>query len=928
VEHGTIELSDGDPGVSWHAVDVAEVETRLGTGPHGLDPAEAVARQELYGPNALEDEPPPSLLVVTLRQFKSPLIYILLGAAAVTVLLGEYLDAVVIAAVLILNALIGVTQERQAEGAVRALMQLVVPRARVIRDGHEREIDSRELVPGDMVLLEPGSRVPADLRLLHTSGLQIDESLLTGESLPVSKRSEPVKDDAPLADRRSMAFTGAVVTTGRGRGAVVAIGAETELGNIAGLIRGERDEPTPLQRRMSEFARIIGIAVGVGAVVTFVSGIALGSTASEMFLTAVALSVAAIPEGLPVVFTITLALGVRRMAARNAIIRKLPAVETLGSTTVIGSDKTGTLTQNRMEVQAIWTEGRDYRIDGGADPTILTSDGTRAALDEHPALHETLLAGVLTNEAEVYLVDDGIESTGDPTEVALLLSALAGGIEPEEVREAFDPFAEVPFEPELRYSASVRHDGGDHVVFVQGAPERIIEMCNRMRSPDGVRPVDPDVVHEAASRMAAEGLRVLAMATARQDAKFDSPDDLEEPDGLVFLGLQGMQDPPRPGVRGAIDQCHESGIRVAMITGDHAATAKAIATDLGIAAPDDAVLTGADLATMSDDELRGAVGEVSVYARVAPEDKLRIVRMLQDLGEVVAVTGDGVNDAPALKAAAIGIAMGRSGTDVAREASDMVLTDDNFVSITAAVEEGRITFDNVRNVTFFLVSTGAATILAIIVGVWLRWPLLMLPAQLLWLNLVTNGLQDVALAFEPGEKDTLRRPPRRHSEGILSRTLWERVIVVGVLMAAGTLMMFRWELDRTDSLPRAQTVALTTMVVFMAFHAGNSRSEHRSLTRVNPLSNPFLFVATIAALGVHVAALHLPPTQYVLRVEPFELDVWWRIVATASTILAAVELHKLVRRPQAATLTAPGGPPAPDAGEDLPSGDRGPRSAG
>lgn len=869
----------------WHATPIDEVERNLGTGRRGLDPATVEQRREHCGPNAIEDEAPPGLLAVTIRQFKSPLIYILLGATIVTALLAEYIDAAVIATILALNAVIGVTQERRAEGAVRALMQLIVPRARVIRDGHEREIDSRELVPGDMVLLEPGSRVPADLRLTHTSGLQIDESLLTGESLPVTKQTDPVDESASLADRRSMAFTGAVVTTGRGRGAVVAIGGDTELGSIAGLIRGEDDVQTPLQRRMSDFARVIGIAVGIGSIVTFVSGVALGSDTSDMFLTAVALAVAAIPEGLPVVFTITLALGVRRMAQRNAIVRRLPAVETLGSTTVVGSDKTGTLTQNRMQVEAIWSGGARYA--NGELP---------GSLDDHPWLRDTLLAGVLTNEASAFLVDDGLETTGDPTEVALLVAAIDAGIEPEEVREAFEPYLEIPFEPELRYSASVRRHHGDHVLFVKGAPERIAEMCTTMSGPDGPIPIDHGAIHAASSELAAGGLRVLAMASISLDEPVDHVDDLGEPGGLTLLGLQGMHDPPRPGVAEAIAQCHESGIRVLMITGDHAATARAIAIDLGIASADDHVLTGTDLATMSDDDLREQVLRVPVYARVAPEEKLRIVRALTDLDEVVAVTGDGVNDAPALKAAAIGIAMGRSGTDVARAASDMVLTDDDFVSITAAVEEGRITFDNIRNVTFFLVSTGAATILAIVASVWLRWPLLMLPAQLLWLNLVTNGLQDLALAFEPGQKGSLRRPPRPRHEGVLSRTLWERVVVVGIVMAVGTLALFDWELDRSGSIPHAQSVALTTMVVFMAFHAGNARSEHRSLLRINPASNPFLLIATIAALGVHFAALYLPPTQYVLRVEPVSMDAWIRIVAVAASVLVVVEGHKLLRR--------------------------------
>jgi magnesium-transporting ATPase (P-type) len=891
--------SDEQP--RWHAESAGDVVDRLGSGDAGLSTDEAGHRLDVHGPNQLEEEPPPHPLVVLVRQFRSPLIYILLAAAAVTVLLEEYIDAAVIAAVLALNAIIGFTQERKAEGAVRALMGLVVPHAKVVRGGQEWEIDSRELVPGDMVLLEPGSRVPADLRLTWTNSLQIDESLLTGESLPVSKRADTVDHEAPLADRSNMAFTGAVVTSGRGRGVAVATGSGTELGAIAGLIRSEHSMDTPLQRRMARFASIVGIVVGVASVLVFASGVALGGEVEDMFLTAVALAVAAIPEGLPVVFTITLALGVRRMAQRNAIIRRLPAVETLGSTTVIGSDKTGTLTENRMTVRTVWASGRRYELQG-ADPTSgFALDGVAVDVADHVALGSTLLTGVLANEADAARTSSGIHSTGDPTEVALLVAAMGAAVEPEAVREAHPTFAEIPFESERRYSATVCDVDGHHEVFVKGAPERIIEMCTHMLTSDGPVPIDGDALREVAHDLASDGLRVLAFARRRLPQRLRDADDLDDPDELVLVGMQGMLDPPREGVRDAIATCHGAGIGVVMITGDHAVTARAIAADLGITEPGGQVLTGSDMSKMTDDELQERVSEVRVFARVAPEEKLRIVRAFQGRGDVVAVTGDGVNDAPALKAAEIGVAMGESGTDVAREASDMVLTDDNFVSIAAAVEEGRVTFDNVRKVTFFLVSTGAATIIAITVGVWLQWPLLMLPAQLLWLNLVTNGLQDVALAFEPGEEGVVDRPPRPVREGVLNGRLWSRTVVAGVVMAAGTLVLFRWQLDRANAdtdaaLTLAQTTALTVMVIYMAFHAGNSRSETRSLFRLNPLSNPFLFAATTLAVGIHVGALYWGPTQFVLRVEPLDLDTWIRIMLLSTTIIAAMEIDKAIRR--------------------------------
>ena len=896
----------------WHAAEPEEVAARVGTDlARGLGRDDVAERLAEHGRNELADDPPTSPLVVFLRQFTSPLIYILLAAAVVTTLLQEYLDSAVIAAVLVLNAAIGFSQERKAESAVRSLMSLVVPHARVVRGGAEEEIDSRDLVPGDLVLLDPGSRVPADVRLVSTISLRVDESLLTGESVPVGKHARPVDAHASLADRADMAYSGAVVTSGRGRGVVVATGDGTQLGAIAGMIRTEEDLETPLQQRMTRFAHLIGVFVAASSLIVFASGVALGGDVQEMFLTAVALAVAAIPEGLPVVFTITLAIGVRRMARRHAIIRRLPAVETLGSTTVIGSDKTGTLTENRMTVRTIWTHagrlelaGSDpesgFRRAGGSGETELVT--VEPGADD--ALARTIIAGVLANEAVTTKDDDERGVLGDPTEVALLIAAMGLGVDPAAVRERWPVVAEIPFESERRYAAAVSEIDGEHQVFVKGAPERVLAMCSHVATPEGLIEIDPAAVREAAHELAAEGLRVLAMASGTVPADVADGDEIDDPDGLVLCGMQGMLDPPREGVLESIATCSRAGITVMMITGDHAVTARAIARDLGIVADDadDAeVLTGADLDDMDDEALSEAVRRVRVFARVAPEEKLRIVHALRDNDHVVAVTGDGVNDAPALKAAAIGIAMGKDGTDVAREASDMVLTDDNFVSIAAAVEEGRITFENVRKVTFFLVSTGAASIFAIAAAVWLQWPLLMLPAQLLWLNLVTKGLQDVSLAFEPGEEGVLDQPPRLVGEGIMSRRLWERTVFSGLVMAVGTLVLFRWQLDRPGidpdtALVLAQTTALTTMVVFGALHVGNSRSESRSLFRLDPLSNPLLLGATGLALTIHVLALYLPPTQFVLRVEPLDLATWVRVLLVATTIVMAMEIDKAVRR--------------------------------
>ena len=566
---------------------------------------------------------------------------------------------------------------------------------------------------------------------------------------------------------------------------------------------------------------------------------------------------------------------------------------------MIGSDKTGTLTENRMTVQKIWAGGRTFTVTetGPRTADAVREDGVTVEATAERPLYLTLLAGVLTNEAGLVVGNEGYDTQGDPTEAALLVAAARLGVDPAEARARDAVHAEIPFEPQRQYSASVRSQAAGHVVFVKGAPERLLRMCTRLLTAAGPVDLDQSRVLEAAGELASEGLRILGMATGVW-APAPTPDRPTEPAGLTFLGLQGSMDPPRGGVREAIGGCQESGIRVVMITGDHAARARAIGGQLGIGCRDAPVLTGAELGAMDDAALRARVPEVSIYARVAPEHKLRVVQALQSHGEVVAVTGDGVNDAPALKAAEIGVAMGKSGTDVAREASDMVLADDNFASIYAAVQEGRITFDNLRKVAFFLISTGAAEVLAILTALVVQWPLPFLPAQILWLNLVTNGLQDVALAFEPGEPGVLRRPPRRRDEGVISGLLWERTLVTGLVMAAGTLLMFWWELSDSGELGRAQTVALTTMVLYQVFHVGNCRSERRSVFALSPWSNPFLFAATAAALLVHVAALYLPPTQFLLRVEPLDVTgIWIRMAMVASTILVAVEAHKWLRRP-------------------------------
>lgn len=866
----------------WHASTTDMVVEEFATDPGaGLSTAEAARRLEEHGPNELVAEVRRGAFAMLLAQFVSPLITILLVAFGVAIAIGELTDAGVIAAVLVINATIGFVQERKAERSVEALAKLAAPRSTVVRDGHVTEVDAAGLVPGDIVQLQSGTRVPADLRLFSTTTLDIDESLLTGESTPVRKTTEVVAADALAADRVNVAFMGAIVTSGRGRGIVVATASDTQLGTIAERIREQRRPVTPLQQRMKRFANIIASAVLASTAVVFVLGLALGEPADQMLLTAIALAVAVVPEGLPVALTVALALGVRRMAQRNAIIRSLPAVETLGSTDVIGSDKTGTLTENRMTVVEVWTpEGGRFRRD---DPVDDLAEGVR----------EVLASAILSSEAEVEIADGEIvDRRGDPTEVALLVEAVRVGQDPGALRTANRQLAAVPFESAQRYSYVVVDDDGP-VLHLKGAPERVIELCASAAGTD----LDRDAVLNAAEEMAARGLRVLATARRPLDVEAASVDAVRppQPGELELTGLVGMYDPPRKQVPEAVERCQNAGIRVVMITGDHAATGRAIATELAIADADARVLTGAEVETMTDEELFEVVTDVDVYARVSPEHKLRITRALQSHGAVVAVTGDGVNDGPALKAADIGVAMGRSGTDVAREASDMVLTDDNFVSIASAVEEGRVVFDNVRKVTYFLMSTGVAAIVAITASTAAGLPLPYVPAALLWLNVVTNGLQDVALAFERAEPDVLRRQPRRRAEPIVSGVLWERAVLTGVTMAIGSLWLFVWAMEVGMSDAQQRGVALTTLVIAMAVHAYNARSETRSIAMTRLRGNRFLLISTVVATMIHLAASAWAPTQHVLQIAPVPAVGWPRIAAVALAVILVSELHKAGR---------------------------------
>ncbi len=888
--------------MNWYQLGIRDIYQKLNTNEKGLTSEEVRKRLVKYGHNRLQEEERVKKLKIFLHQFASPLIYILLIAGAISIILKEYIDAGVIFAVVILNAIIGYFQEYKAEQSVRALKKMLVPKAKVLRDALEKEISSEELVPGDIVVLYSGIRVPADIRLIHTVELKIDESILTGESLPVEKHHHTIKEEnLTYGDQKNMAFMGTIVVSGRAKGVVVETGMNTVFGKIAKDIKEAETVKAPLQDKIQKFANLVGIFVVVASALLFAMGLIIGEGIKEMFMTAVAAAVAAIPEGLPMVVTVTLAVGVIRMAKRNAIVRRLHAVETLGSTTVICTDKTGTLTKNEMTVKLIYDGKKIYEVEGsGYVPKgRILHNGLEVNLKkDYEALIETLRIGLLCNESNIYEENGEFKLEGDPTEGALIVSALKAGLNMAEEAKKYELLETIPFESERGYMATLHKHRGEKVIFIKGAPEKIIELCNKNAWGERLNKRD---IHSVINRFAKDGMRVLAFAYIKvpKETEEISCKEIEQcygMEGLVFTGLQAMIDPPRPEAVEAIKGCKKAGIRVVMITGDHAVTARAIGNMLGIGDEKSEVLTGKDLEKITDEELFEKVKVVSIFARVSPEHKLKIVKQLMSQGQIVAVTGDGVNDAPALKAAHIGIAMGKSGTDVAREASDMILTDDNFASIFNAVKEGRVVFDNIRKVIFFLIPTGLASILSIIGAVITGLPIPYLPAQILWINLVTNGLQVISLAFEPGERGVIERPPRPPEEGIMSRLMIERTIIVGFLISIGVAYTFMNALENGESLETARTVAVTTMVFFQFFQAWNSRSEYESIFRINPFSNIFLFLSLIVATIAQISFIYLPAFQWVFRTQPISMSDWQNILLVALSVIVVVEIDKWIRR--------------------------------
>ena len=893
-------MTDNQP-QAWHTQPVQAILTDLDTLEIGLTEAEAQARLAQYGPNELPHHPPPTWWQIGLRQFQSPLIYILVIAAVVSLLTGHEEDAIFIGVVLLLNAGIGGYQDWKAEKSSQALQQLLKIQAAVMREGEVVEVDAEQLVPGDVVLLESGSRVPADLRLLQARGLEADESLLTGESLAVVKEAGWLGTaETTLGDRRNMAYAGSTINRGRAKGVVVATAARTAVGQLALDLVTDGGRP-PLLVRMERFTHVVAYAVLGAAAVLALLGIFLrGYTVGEMFLFGVALAVSAIPEGLPVALTIALAVATTRMSARKVIVRRLAAVEGLGSCTMIASDKTGTLTCNELTVRTVWLpDGREWQVTGEGyvpEGEVQGADGQAGASATPPELRALARAAVLCNEGDLHQKEGRWVWHGDPTDVALLSFGHKVGLVREVILADYPPLNEIPFEAERRFSATFHQREERGAVFVKGAPERVLGMC-------GLTAEAREAGLHTAEALAKRGLRLLALAEGQASADLQASDTPAEPSDLTFLGFVGMIDPLRAGVKEAVQQCQAAGIAVCMITGDHPETALAIARELGLATTAEQVVTGQQLEQLSAEERQGAMRHQRVFARITPRQKLDLVEAAQQIGHYVAVTGDGVNDAPALRQANIGVAMGRSGTDVAREAAELVIADDNFATIVAGIEEGRVAYDNVRKVIYLLVSTGAAEVVLLSLAVLTGWPqnsvgesiLPLLPVQILWLNLVTNGIQDVALAFEPAEGRVLKRRPRPPHQRIFDRLMVERTLIAAVVMAGVAFGAFYWMVEVAGwSEYTSRNTLLFLMVLFQNIHIANCRSETQSAFSLAPWRSPILLGGVVLAFSIHVLATQWPLLQSVLSVEPISLTTFAVLVGLAMTILVAMEMHKWV----------------------------------
>ena len=865
-----------------HTISADTAADRLGTDlVRGLSTADAADRRNRFGPNTLSAARGPGSFRRLLAQFHDPLIYVLLLAGAVTLVFGGYVDAGVIGGVVLLNAVIGFVQESRAQQALDALARMVPVEATVLRDGLARRVPAEDLVPGDLVELAAGDRVPADVRLAETHLLEVDESALTGESVPVRKSAEPLADLVPLADRVNSAYSGTLVTRGSGSALVTATGNATQLGGIQRMVAEADAVMTPLTRKLAKFSRQLSVAIVAVAAGAFALGIARGTPVPEMFTAVVALAVGAIPEGLPAAVTIVLAIGVVRMSRLGAIVRHLPAVETLGGTTVICTDKTGTLTRNRMTVTAVVVAGREVPL-AETDP------------DTDPVTLECLVAGVLCNDAQLSLVDGAYAGEGDPTETALLVAAMTAGVEPGGIRAAAPRTETVPFESESRIMVTVhRMTDGHQVGYVKGAVEEVLARCHDELGPGGsLVPLDRVAVERLHRTLTGRGLRVLAFA------RF-SPSGAAGPTGrsdLTLLGLQAMHDPPRPEAIAAVAACRHAGIDVKMITGDHAGTARAIAAAVGLvdAAATATVLTGAELDLLPEDRFDAAIADAKVFARVSPGQKLRLVQALQRKGHVVAMTGDGVNDAPALRRADIGVAMGRNGTDAARQAADMVLTDDDFASIKSAVEEGRSVFDNLRKFIAWTlpanIGEGMVVLVAIVLGVTLP----IVPVQILWINMTTAVFLGLTMAFEPKEDDLMRRPPRPPKRPLFTANLLRRVILVSIVLVLAAFLSYQWELRGGASLAEARTSAVNVFVGVQIAYLISCRSLDRLVLRAWPAHSGMLALGIGLTLVLQLGITYLPVMNTWFHTAPVGPGSWLRVLIAAVLAFIVVETDKVI----------------------------------
>jgi len=893
--------------IPWHAMETQEVIQRLRTDYHrGLTQSEAARRLERNGPNVLKKTAGPGVLEIFASQFKNFMVLLLLFAAGVAFCLGETADAVAIIVIVVANAVLGFIQEYRAERALEALARMSAPQAKLIREGCEKSVPSEEVVPGDVVILEAGDRVPGDVRLIDVFSLEADESALTGESFPVRKSAEPVENEkSGLGDRPCMTYFGTVITRGRARGVVVATGMDTEIGKIARMLQETESELTPLQRRLEELGRLLAIGCILICGVVAASGMARGEPAFRMFLMGVSLAVAAIPEGLPAVVTVALAVGVQRMAAKAAIVRKLPAVETLGCATAICSDKTGTLTQNVMTVREIWADGVTFHVEGvGWDPSgRLLLDGRPVRPRANTGLMFTLLAGVLCNNAKIQMVRQSgrgrVHSRwqvwGDPTEAALLVAAERAGLDRELLGSRWVRVAENPFESSRRMMSVVCEDSNGRMVYAKGAVETILEKSSFILTDGRVLPLSTELrqqVLKQADEMADRALRVLAFAVHKVEGHTTADPEAE----MTFVGLSGMFDPPRPEVAEAVARCREAGVRTLMITGDHPGTAKQVALEIGLYDGKSPVITGVDLDSMDDRELLTVAATANVYARVTPLHKLRLVKALKRLGHVVAMTGDGVNDAPAVREADIGISMGLTGTEVTKEASCLVLADDNFATIVRAVEEGRAIYDNIRKFIRYLLACNVGEVLVMFLAALVGVPMPLIPIQILWVNLMTDGLPAVALGLDGPEPDVMNRKPRPPGEGIFAGRLGIKVLTRGILIGVTTLAVFMWKLDSGASLAVARTHAFAVLVMCQLFHVFDCRSERRTPLEVGLFSNPLLLLAVASSAGLLLAAIYSRSLQAVFQTQPLSAEDWAVVIGASAVGSILVTFRRRILR--------------------------------